>query len=116
MSRRSSGGLALLEVLAGLAVWSIAVVACGTALVQAAKTQRAAERRWREILDCRGVVEAACAGIETADSSGRDPSRARFAVRVDTVRAGMIRVTAVRREDRFPPAGLTRLAWRGKGT
>jgi len=107
-------GFALLEVMVGITLWAITVVACGTMLSQMISTQRAAERRWESLVACRSALEIACAYSGLSDSTTILPVAAATAA-VETLSAGMMRITAVSEGDHAASGSrviLSRLAWR----
>ncbi|MBN1424597.1 hypothetical protein JXA88_08575 [Candidatus Fermentibacteria bacterium] len=115
---RRGGGFALLDVMAAVTLWALAVVACGQLLSNAVRTQRAAERRWATVLACRCALETACVnpGVTGDTLHVAAPSRA-FAIS-DSVSAGMLRVRAFSRGERAPRdtvAVFSRAVWRGAG-
>jgi prepilin-type N-terminal cleavage/methylation domain-containing protein len=108
-------GFVLLEVMMGVVLLGVTIVACGTALSQAVRAQRAAERRWEALVACRSALEIACAGGDVVDSTSFWPVTHVQAV-IDTLGVGMVRVTSVHRGDgaeAVPAVALARLAWRG---
>jgi hypothetical protein len=109
-------GFALLDVVMGVALWSLAVLSTGAVLSAAIRSQRAAERRWETLLACRSALEVACMAGEDGDTvlSG-SPGIVAWAD-ADTLAGGMVFVTAgASPQDGLPGShiALSRLVWPG---